>query len=183
MGSKLSKYEKLQMTFTDFLNRYNSKEEVRKIINEGIDKYKKHQAYTWHDDGCEFDSSGGLKCEYGRKIGDIANSDIEVLKSYTGEWEATYMSGCGKRWLTVADNIEWNISEYLWGMAKKMAAEDKEKVCSILEISADSKEDVIMDEWGVINAEILRGWFGNEFVVIEEFDNGMKIENDLFGCA
>ena len=104
----------VKQSYFDFLAEQGAKEKIQAIIRKDIDEWKQQQAYRYDpDDNDPGDYSGHCHMMSGKKIGDIAETDIEVLKAYTGDSEATYTSGCGLRWLRVADRIGWNINDKL----------------------------------------------------------------------
>lgn len=104
----------VKKSYFDFLAEQGAKEKIQAVIRKGIDEWKKEQAYYYAaDDNDPGDYSGHCHMDGDKKIGDIAKTDMEVLKAYTGDSEATYTSGCGLRWLRVADRIGWNINDEL----------------------------------------------------------------------
>ena len=104
----------VKQAYFDFLQEQGAKDKIQAIIRKGIDEWKLQQAYRYKpDDNDPGDYSGHCHMMSGKKIGDIATTDMEVLKAYTGDSEATYTSGCGLRWLRVADRIGQNINDKL----------------------------------------------------------------------
>lgn len=104
----------VKQSYFDFLAEHGAKEKIQAIIRKDIDEWKKQQAYYYEpDDNDPGDHSGHCHMMGDKTIGDIAKTDIEVLKAYTGDSEATYTSGCGLRWLRVADRIGWDINDML----------------------------------------------------------------------
>lgn len=107
----------VKQSYFDFLQEQGAKEKVQAIIRKGIDEWKQQQAYAYHpDDNAPGDYSGRCWSIHDKTICDIAKTDIEVLKAYTGDSEATYASGCGLRWLRVADRIASDIDDCLSGL-------------------------------------------------------------------
>jgi hypothetical protein len=104
----------VKQLYFDFLEKQGAKEKIQAIIRKDIDEWKKHQAYYYEpNDNEPGDYSGHCHMMGDKTIGDIAKTDIEVLKAYTGDSEATYTSGCGLRWLRVADRVTSDIDDCL----------------------------------------------------------------------
>lgn len=104
----------VKQSYFDFLQEQGAKDKIQAIIRKGIDEWKQQQAYRYEaDDNDPGDYSGHCHMMRGKKIGDIATTDMGVLIAYTGDSEATYTSGCGLRWLRVADRIGQNINDKL----------------------------------------------------------------------
>lgn len=104
----------VKQSYFDFLAKQGAKEKIQAIIRKDIDEWKQQQAYYYEpNDNDPGDHSGHCHMMGDKTIGDIAKTDIEVLKAYTGDNEATYTSGCGLRWLRVADRIGWSINDEL----------------------------------------------------------------------
>lgn len=104
----------VKQAYFDFLQEQGAKEKIQDFIRKSIDEWKQQQAYRYEpDDNDPGDYSGHCHMMSGKKIGDIATTDMEVLKAYTGDSEATYTSGCGLRWLRVANYIGYNINDKL----------------------------------------------------------------------
>lgn len=116
----------VKQSYFDFLAAQGAKEKIQTIIRKDIDEWKQQQAYYYEpDDNDPGDYSGHCHMMGDKTIGDIAKTDVEVLKAYTGDSEATYASGCGLRWLRVADRITSDVddvlSELKWQFISKNA--------------------------------------------------------------
>lgn len=68
----------------------------------------------------------------------VENKPVETLSewldSYSGEWEATYLPGCGKRWLTCAKPVVDAIEDLVYRSARNTAEETDEEIEERLEI-------------------------------------------------
>ena len=104
----------IKQSYFDFLAKHGAKQKVQAIIEHDINDWKQQRAYAYNpDDNDPGDRSGRCWSIHDKTIGDIAKTDIEVLKAYTGDSEATYTSGCGLTWLRVAERITSHIDDCL----------------------------------------------------------------------
>ena len=171
----------VKQSYFDFLAKQEAKEKIQAIIRKGIDEWKTQQAYYYApDDNDPGDYSGHCHMMGDKTIGDIAKTDIEVLKAYTGDSAATYTSGCGLRWLRVADRITSDIDDCLSTLKGQFIAENAEALFEEYDIEHDgtwSEDDVFLtlDE-AMINdfdSTLHYEWMQQEFPEYknDDFDN------------
>lgn len=138
----------VKQAYFDFLAKQGAKQKVQAIIERDINEWKKQQAYEYHpDDNDPGDYSGHCWSIHDKTIGDIAKTDIEVLKAYTGDSEATYTSGCGLAWLRVADKITYNIDDCLSTLKGQFIKENAEALFEEYDIEHDeswSEDDIYL---------------------------------------
>ncbi len=153
----------VKQAYFDFLKEQGAKEKVQTIIRKGIDKWKQHPAYEFHpDDNDHGDFSGHCWNIHNKTIGDIAKTDVEVLKAYTGDNEATYTSGCGLHWLRVGDRIGWDISD---------------RLCEFRGMFIQQNADILFNEYDIIREN---DWTDDDiFLTLDEAitlnDHGLNI--------
>ena len=136
----------IKQSYFDFLAERGAKEKVKTIIDKEIAEWKEQRAYEWKPTVNDFgDTSGELYQRYaGGKaltIGDIAKTDIEVLTAYSGDSEATYCSGCGLRYMKVAERISWHINDCLGKMHSEWILMYRD------ELLEGQGQDPIGEEW------------------------------------
>ena len=128
----------VKQSYFDFLAKQGAKEKIQAIIRKDIDEWKQQQAYYYEpDDNDPGDYSGHCHMMGDKTIGDIAKTDIEVLKAYTGDSEATYASGCGLRWLRVADRVTSDIDDCLSTLKGQFIKENAEALFEEYDIEHD----------------------------------------------
>lgn len=168
----------VKQSYFDFLAKQGAKEKIQTIIRKGIDEWKQKQAYAYHpDDNDPGDYSGHCHMMGDKTIGDIAKTDMEVLKAYTGDSEATYTSGCGLRWLRVADRVTSDIDDCLSTLKGQFIKENAEALFEEYDIEHDeswSEDDVFqtLDE-AMINdfdSTLHYDWMQQEFPEYENDD-------------
>lgn len=168
----------VKQAYFDFLQERGAKEKVQEIIRKGINEWKKAQAWYYDaDDNDPGDCSGRCHMNGGKAIGDIAKTDIEVLKAYTGVSEATYASGCGLRWLRVADSITSDIDECLTDLKGEFILTNAVALFDEYDIEHDdswSDGDTLfaIDEAMIVNfsASLNYEWMRKEFPEYENDD-------------
>ena len=112
--------------YFDFLNNHGAKQKLESIIRNGIDEWKKAKAYSYDPyDNDPGDFSGSTHMILGKTIGDITETDMDVLKAYTGDWEATRVSHYGKRHILVADRISSSVMDCIYEFRGKFITENK----------------------------------------------------------
>jgi hypothetical protein len=166
----------VKQSYFDFLQEQGAKEKIQAVIRKGIDEWKRQPAYAYHpDDNDPGDYSGHCWSIHDKTIGDIAKNDIEVLKAYTGDSEATYASGCGLRWLRVADRITSNIDDCLSELKGQFITKNADALFEEYDIEHDdswTEDDIFLtlDE-AMINefsASLHYEWMQQEF---PEYEN------------
>lgn len=116
----------VRQSFFDYLDSHGAKQKIESIIRDGIDEWKKKQAYRYDPyDNDPGDFSGSTHMIPGKTIGDITETDMDVLKAYTGDWEATHVSHYGKRHLLVADRISSSVMDRIYEFRSKFIDENK----------------------------------------------------------
>lgn len=123
----MNKIEDIQQSYFAFLDKKNAKDAVGKIIADGIEKWKKCDAYEEVDG--EFqpnDWSGELNKIEGKTIGDIAKTDMDVLQACTGGREPTYVSHYGWHFTKVDGEISYDINQYLNGILCEFIRQNEE---------------------------------------------------------
>jgi hypothetical protein len=139
----------VKKSYFNFLQEQGAKEKVQAVIRKGIDEWKQQRAYRYVDsvDPYTGDYSGYVTMISGKKIADIATTDLEVLKAYTGDSEATYLSHCGLRYLRVADRIGWNVNDALSELKGKYISENADALFEEygIERESDWTDDDIFD--------------------------------------
>lgn len=105
----------VKQSYFDFLAKQEAKQKVKAVIEKGLSEWKTAQAYRFEDDEDPWtgDYSGHVWMIPDKKIGDIATTDIQVLKAYTGDSVATYVSRCGLHYTIVAERISDDINDCL----------------------------------------------------------------------
>ena len=168
----------VKQSYFDFLQEQGAKEKIQAVIRKGIDEWKQQQAYYYAaDDNDPGDYSGHCHMDGDKKIGDIAKTDMEVLKAYTGDSVATYASGCGLSWLRVADRITSDIDDCLLDLKGKFIKENAEALFEEFDIKREedwTEDDIflILDE-AMINefsASLHYDWMQQEFPEYENDD-------------
>ena len=128
----------VKQSYFDFLASQGAKKKVQDIIEHNINEWKQQPAYEYHaDDNDAGDFSGHCWRISEKTIGDIAKTDINVLKAYTGDSEATFANGCGLRWLRVADRIASNINDCLSTLKGQFIKENAEALFEEYDIEHD----------------------------------------------
>lgn len=85
----------------------DSKEEIKSKIIQEIKNYIESIPvhYEWKDDGCPYDHSGILVKD---GVVDMEQTVSNFLESeYSGQTEATYMSGCGFHYRSYGDELSY----------------------------------------------------------------------------
>lgn len=168
----------VKQSYFDFLAKQGAKEKIQAIIRKDIDEWKQQRAYYYKpDDNDPGDYSGHCHMMGDKTIGDIAKTDIEVLKAYTGDSEATYASGCGLRWLRVADRITSDIDDCLSTLKGQFIKENAEALFEEYDIEHDeswSEDDIYLtlDEAMIdeASASLHYDWMQQEFPEYENDD-------------
>ena len=158
--------------FTQYVNADNGKQRVADIISKGIAEYKPKPYREWHKNGCPYDDSGELHEVVGKTIGDMCHTDIEVLSAYSGYNIATFTSGCGLHWRTVAEEICYDIDDYFADVKRRFIFENQKEVCEALDFTEPLDDDNyfdLLDEWDFCNADIFYNWFP-EYKITEQCD-------------
>lgn len=172
----------IELEFRNYLEQHDAKNIVSKIIADGVEEYKSHPAYEWYDNGCDYDRSGSVRCLYGKTIGDICTTDIEILQALTGQSEATYMSGCGLSWNTVAHELCYRITDRFSEWTHDFIFENKQEVCKELKFDEELNDDNyidLLDLWEIINGVIFHEWFPTEYTIPYKKDK-YEWEEELF---
>lgn len=169
----------VKQSYFEFLQEQGAKEKIQAVIRKGIDEWKQQPAYEYESctDPYTGDYSGRVNRIYGKTIGDICKTDMEVLKAYAGDSEATYASGCGLRWLRVADRVTSDIDDCLSTIKGQFIKENAEALFEEYDIEHDgswSEDDVFLtlDE-AMINefsASLHYEWMQQEFPEYENDD-------------
>lgn len=152
----------IEAHFKRYLSEHNAKEVLSKIIKDGIDEYKKHPAYRWYDDGNPYDHSGVTTPVYGKTIGDIYKTEVEILQALTGNHTATFESGYGWNYNTVGDELSDRITEQFSTWTHDYIFSLKEDICKELNFNEELTEDnywELLDNWNIINACIFYEMF------------------------
>ena len=166
----------VKQSYFDFLAKQGAKEKIQAIIRKDIDEWKQQQAYYYEpDDNDPGDHSGHCHMMSDKTIGDIAKTDIEVLKAYTGDSEATYTSGCGLWWLRVAERITYHIDDCLSTLKGQFIKENADALFEEYDIEPDaswSEDDIYLtlDEAMIdeASASLHYEWMQQEF---PEYEN------------
>lgn len=162
----MNKIEDIQQSYFAFLDKKNAKDAVGKIIADGIEKWKKCDAYAYEP--VEFqpnDFSGRVVEIEGKTIGDIAKTEIDILWSHTGESLAAHMSHYGLDFPTVAEDISNDINQYLNSLLCEFVLQNEE---ALLEYYKYTIEHNLLK--GV-------GFKKKDFVSEEELHNDWMWEN------
>lgn len=155
----------VKQLYFDFLAKQGAKEKIQNIIRKDIDEWKQHHAYYYEpDDNDPGDYSGHCHMIGDKTIGDIAKTDIEVLKAYTGDSEATYASGCGLRWLRVAERITSNIDDCLSTLKGEFIRDNAEALFDEYDIEHD-------DSWSEDDT-----FFAIDEAMIDDFSSSLHYE-------
>ena len=174
----------IKQSYYAYLQEHGAKEKIQKIIADGIEEWKKRPVYEWKPTVNDFgDTSGELYQVHGenihdvKTIGDIAKTDIEVLKAYTGYSEATYTSGCGLRWVRVAESISSNIDDCLSTLKGQFIKENAEALFEEYDIEHDdswSEDDTFLTIYEAMSNEfggaLHYEWMQQEFPEYENDD-------------
>ncbi len=168
----------VRQSYFDFLQEQGAKEKIQAVIRKGIDEWKQKQAYAYHpDDNDPGDYSGQCWSIHNKAIGDICKTDLEVLKAYTGDSEATYASGCGLRWLRVADRITSSIDDCLSEMKGMFISKNADTLFEEYDIEHDdswTENDIFLtlDEAIIkeFSASLHYEWMQKEFPEYENDD-------------
>lgn len=177
----------VKQSYFDFLAKHGAKQKVQAIIEHDINEWKQQQAYYYEpDDNAPGDYSGHCHMNGDKKIGDIARTDIEVLKAYTGDSEATHTSGCGLKWLRVADRIGWNINDCI----SKLRGEFILQNANALFEEYDIKRKDDWDDWDIHqtldeamawdDSEMNVDWMMQEFPEYKIDDEDMPATDYIF---
>lgn len=172
----------IENEFRNYLNSKSVKETVQRIISEGIQKYLSHQAYEWCDDECPYDRSGGTRKIEGKTIGDICKTDLEVLQAFTGDSYATYVSGCGLSWCTVAYHLCSQINNVFQEETESFIVKNWDEVCTELGLKGEYNEEnyeKVIEEWNVINSIYFYEWFP-QYIIHEKVGNGYEWDKEVF---
>ena len=136
----------VKQSYFDFLAKQGAKQKIQAIIEHDINEWKQQKAHEWKPTVNDFgDTSGELYQMYNDgkalTIGDICNTDIEVLTAYSGRSEATYCSGCGLRYTKVAEEISWDINKCLGTLHSEWILEHRD------ELLEGQNQDPVGEEW------------------------------------
>ena len=176
----------LEEKCNEYLRTTDLKEKLKENIAKGVEEYKTHQAYEWERGDCPYDCSGELHKIYNKTIGDVYDNDIDILQAYTGNWEATYESGCGMNYLTVADEMTYDLRDIYDVYTDKFVKEHWNDVKEAYpEIEGDfSIENVLelYDTWDFIKLETFNEWFPEYMIEEETIIEGKPIKwlNEIF---
>lgn len=132
----------VRQTYFDFLQSQGAKEKIQAIIAESISRWRQAQAYYYEpDDNDPGDHSGHCHMNADKTIGDIAATDMDVLKAYTGDSQATYTSGCGLLWLRVADRVSEDINDCLTSFRGEFIIENADALLEEYDIKREADWD------------------------------------------
>ena len=147
--------------YSDYLLSKGCKEEIKAFISEQIESWKKSVACVWYDNHDPYDHSGDIKVLYDKKIGDIAKTDLEVLKCLTGDKKATYVSGRGWDFQTVGEDIGSQITDIFAKYYPQYISENKKALCEEFKLQPDCNNDDFMDcFWNeIMHFRIVDEWF------------------------
>lgn len=174
--------EDVEKQFKKYLSDNNAKEELAKLISNGIDKFKSKNAYKWYDDGNPYDSSGSV-IKLDKTIGEICKTDIEVLQALSGNSTATYISHYGLSWDTVADELCYEINDFFHNHTKRFVFENKEKVCEKVGFEEELEEDNFCDFYDYFLPDyhsIFEEWFPEYIVYNEITETFENVFNGIF---
>ena len=180
----------VKQAYFDFLAKQGAKQKVKTAIENGISKWKNRPAYEYKSTINDFgDTSGEVNRIYGKTIGDICHTDVEVLLAYSGNSEATYCSGHGLDFGNVAKEISWDINNVFYDLRLKFMKENLQEL--IAEYDVQGYDDTWSDEdvWECLGEEMRSGerydyiWMAEQFpeyLLDEEGNQTGKIYNLIF---
>ena len=100
----------VKQSYYNFLQEQGAKEKIQSVIRKGIDKWKQHQAYEYRPTVNKFgETLGEVNPIYGKTIGDICKTDVEVLLAYSGNSRVTFRLGHEIHF----NNVAYEISMYI----------------------------------------------------------------------
>lgn len=104
----------VKQSYYSFLQKQGAKEKIQSLIRKGIDKWKQQQAYEYKPTVNKFgETLGEVNPIYGKTIGDICKTDVEVLLAYSGNSRVTFRLGHGIDFNNVAYEINMYIENEL----------------------------------------------------------------------
>lgn len=177
----------VKQTYFDFLDKQGAKQKIQAIIEHDINEWKKAQAWYYDaDDNDPGDYSGHCHMDGDKKIGDIAHTDMEVLKAYTGDSQATYTSGCGLHWLRVAERISWNINDCISNIRSQFIKENADALFEEYNIEHGddwTDDDICLTLYEAMTQEdygLNFDWMSREFPEYEVDDDDMPARDYMF---
>ncbi len=178
----------VKKSYFNFFAAHGAKQKVLEVITKGIENWKQKQAWTYHPgtDPYTGDTSGCVSMVPNKKIGEICKTDMEVLKAYTGDSEATYVSGCGLHYLRVADRIGQDVNDCLSNLRGLFIKENATALFETYNIEHDEDwteddiyltldEAMIQEDYG-LNFD----WMQQKFPEYEIDDEDMPARNYIF---
>lgn len=147
--------------YSNYLLKKGCREEIKALIDKEIAEWKTSEAFVWYDDKDPYDHSGDIREVEGKKIGDIASSDLEVLGSLTGARIPTFESRRGWDFQTVGQSIGSEITDVFAKYYPEYIAANKELLCKEFKLEPNCDEDDLMDSfWNeVMHCCIAYDWF------------------------
>lgn len=170
----------VKQSYFDFLAAQGAKQKVQAIIEHDINEWKKAQAWYYEaDDNAPGDYSGHCHMNGDKTIGDICKTDMDVLKAYTGDSQATYTSGCGLHWMRVAERISRNINDCISQIRSQFISENADALFEEYDIEHDAdwtEDDIFLtldeamtqNDYG-LNFEWMQQEFP-EYILIDDED-------------
>ena len=157
----------VKQSYFDFLAEQGAREKVKALIAKEIEEWKAQPAYEYEaGEFQENDYSGRVNRIPNKTIGDIAQTEMQVLMSYTGDSEATYCSHYGFNFLIVADRMSWHINDVLSELRGKFFLKYQKDMFALLGIvpEEDWTDDDIYEAISENYDEYLNyEWFRQEF--------------------
>lgn len=109
---------KLRDGFPDFIKKITA--EIYESLVQSDGRLDYHTEIV--DDGCEWDRSGEYHQTKERINPDRTLWDV-LDNEYTGGWEATHCSGCGKHWITLMDGLNDECRDFAEGFIGEVLEE------------------------------------------------------------
>lgn len=168
-----------KQSYYAYLQEQGAKGKVKAIIAQGIEEWKREQAYEY--EAGEFqprDWSGRVNQVPHKTIGDVCKTDMEVLMAYSGRSEATYTSHYGFRFLKVADHISDNINTCLCELRSEWILQHHEE---LMEGQGENYKDENWEDWEIceyIDENVLVGEYLNYDWMQQEFPEYICQEED-----
>lgn len=158
-----------QTRFEKYL-KLNHIDELESIVRSMINSAKEKPFFVAEESPVDYDISLSLY-RTDDTVGSRCKTDEEIIRAYTGEKRATYVSGCGFTPVTVGEEIASCLSDRLLEIASLFVASDIHAVISDIEEECVTLEENEKNIEDITELAIEYGLILTMFDLIESFQN------------
>lgn len=162
-----------QTRFEKYL-KLNHIDELESIARSMINSAKEKPFFVAEDSPVDYDISLSLY-RTDDTVGSRCKTDEEIIRAYTGEKTATYVSGCGFSPVTFGEEISNCLSDRLLEIASLFVASDMPEVVSDIEEECVHLEENEKNVEYITEIAIEYGLILTMFDLIELFQNDCGI--------